>query len=107
MTLRKEKLFHNLKKVAIQTKWFIINSRNLTRGNNSLIRTVGDFQANYKAIILSEKLSECRKNTLLRNLLNDIENNFFGTCNKEQSIIEQKKEAKSLYKQIKKNLINS
>jgi hypothetical protein len=72
-----------------------------------LIRTVGDFQANYKAIILSEKLSECRKNTLLRNLLNDIENIFFGTCNKEQSIIEQQKEAKSLYKQIKKNLINS
>ncbi|EAE9690563.1 hypothetical protein B0U03_15825 [Listeria monocytogenes] len=72
-----------------------------------MIRTVGDFQANYKAIILSEKLSECRKNTLLRNLLNDIENIFFGTCNKEQSIIEQQKEAKSLYKQIKKNLINS
>ena len=72
-----------------------------------MIRTVGDFQANYKAIILSEKLSECRKNTLLRNLLNDIKNIFFGTCNKEQSIIEQQKEAKSLYKQIKKNLINS
>ena len=72
-----------------------------------MIRTVGDFQANYKAIILSEKLSECRKNTLIRNLLNDIENIFFGTCNKEQSIIEQQKEAKSLYKQIKKNLINS
>ena len=72
-----------------------------------MIRTVGDFQANYKAIILSEKLSECRKNTLLRNLLNDIENIFFGTYNKEQSIIEQQKEAKSLYKQIKKNLINS
>ncbi len=72
-----------------------------------MIRTVGDFQANYKAIILSEKLSECRKNTLLRNLLNDIENIFFGTCNKEQSLIEQQKEAKSLYKQIKKNLINS
>ncbi|EDP67120.1 hypothetical protein CAT7_11870 [Carnobacterium sp. AT7] len=72
-----------------------------------MIRTVGDFQANYKAIILSEKLSECRKNTLLRNLLNDIENIFFGTCNKEHSIIEQQKEAKSLYKQIKKNLINS
>ena len=67
-----------------------------------MIRTVGDFQANYKAIILSEKLSECRKNTLLRNLLNDIENIFFGTCKKEKSIIEQQKEAKSLYKQIKK-----
>ena len=65
-----------------------------------MIRTVGDFQANYKAIILSEKLRECRKNTLLRNLLNDIENIFFGTYNKEQSIIEQQEEAKQLYNDI-------
>ena len=70
-----------------------------------MIRTVGDFQANYKAIILSEKLSECRKNTLLRNLLNDIENIFFGTCNKEQSIIKQQEEAKQLYNDISMNFL--
>ena len=70
-----------------------------------MIRTVGDFQANYKAIILWEKLSECRKNTLLRNLLNDIENIFFGTYNKEQSIIEQQKEAKQLYNDISMNFL--
>ena len=70
-----------------------------------MIRTVGDFQANYIAIILSEKLSECRKNTLLRNLLNDIENIFFGTYNKEQSIIEQQEEAKQLYNDISMNFL--
>lgn len=70
-----------------------------------LIRTIGDFRANYKAIICSKKLSDCRKNALLRNLLTEIDHIFFGTCDKEQSIIEQQDEAKNLYQDIKTDLI--
>ena len=52
-----------------------------------LIGTLRDFHANYKAIIHSEKLSNCKKNDLLRNVLADIEIVFFGTHDQEQNLI--------------------
>lgn len=70
-----------------------------------LIGTLGDSQANYKAIIKSEKLSNCRKNDLLRNVLTDIELVFFGTYDKEQDLIQQQEEAKQLYNDISMNFL--
>ncbi len=70
-----------------------------------MIGTLGDSQANYKAIIQSEKLSNCRKNDLLRNVLTDIEIVFFGTHDKEQDLIQQQEEAKQLYNDISMNFL--
>ncbi|AGY83045.1 hypothetical protein [Carnobacterium inhibens] len=70
-----------------------------------MIGILENYQANYKAIIHSEKLSNCRKNALLRNLLSEIDYIFFGACDKEQSIIDQQEEAKNLHTYIQKNLI--
>ncbi|MGB3160629.1 MAG: hypothetical protein WBA84_05215 [Carnobacterium sp.] len=70
-----------------------------------LIGTLGDSQANYKAIIQSEKLSNCRKNDLLRNVLTDIEFVFFGTLDKDQVLIQQQEEAKQLYNDIRMNFL--
>lgn len=70
-----------------------------------LIGTLGDSQANYKAIIQSEKLSNCRKNDLLRNVLTDIEFVFFGTLDKNQVLIQQQEEAKQLYNDIRMNFL--
>lgn len=70
-----------------------------------MIGTLGDSQANYKAIIQSEKLSNCRKNDLLRNVLTDIEFVFFGTLDKNQVLIQQQEEAKQLYNDIRMNFL--
>lgn len=70
-----------------------------------LIGTLGDSQANYKAIIHSEKLSNCRKNDLLRNVLIDIELVFFGNLDKDQILIQQQEEAKQLYNDIRMNFL--
>lgn len=70
-----------------------------------MIGTLGDSQANYKAIIQSEKLSNCRKNDLLRNVLTDIEFVFFGTLDKDQVLIQQQEEAKQLYNDIRMNFL--
>ena len=70
-----------------------------------LIGTLGDSQANYKAIIHSEKLSNCRKNDLLRNVIIDIELVFFGNLDKDQILIQQQEEAKQLYNDIRMNFL--
>lgn len=69
--------------------------------------TIEDFRSNYNSIILSEKLSPNKKNTLLENLLNEIDYIYFDTYEKERSILEQQEEAKELYKNIKATLIDS
>lgn len=66
-----------------------------------MIGTIGDFQANYKAIIHSENLGASKKMTLLRNLLNDIELVFFGTYGGEPEISEYQEEAKQLCNDIR------
>lgn len=71
------------------------------------MQTIEDFRSNYNSIILSEKLSPNKKNTLLENLLNEINYIYFDTHEKEQSILEQQEEAKELYKNIKATLIDS
>lgn len=70
-----------------------------------MIGTLGDSQANYKAIIHSEKLSNCRKNDLLRNVLTDIELVFFGTLDKDHVLIQQQEDAKQLYNDIRMNFL--
>ena len=69
--------------------------------------TIEDFRSNYNSIILSEKLSPNKKNTLLENLLNEIDYIYFDTYEKERSILEQQEAAIELYKNIKATLIDS
>lgn len=62
---------------------------------------ISDFQANYKAIIHSEKLGTSKKMMLLKNLLNDIELVFFGACETEEELVEYQEEAKQLCNDIR------
>ncbi len=76
-------------------------------GNTHLIELIEEFKANYKAIIHSDKLSDRKKNTMLKNLLIDIESIFFKSCSKEQPSIEKQQEAaKQLYQDIKMDLLS-
>ncbi|MEG0577816.1 MAG: hypothetical protein WBA84_11000 [Carnobacterium sp.] len=71
------------------------------------MRTIEDFRSNYNSIIFSKKLSPNKKNTLLENLLNEIDCIYFDTYKKERSILEQQEEAKELYEDIKATLSES
>lgn len=71
------------------------------------MRTIEDFRSNYNSIICSKKLSPNKKNTLLENLLNEIDCIYFDTYKKERSILEQQEEAKELYEDIKATLSES
>lgn len=64
-----------------------------------------NFHANHRAIIQSTKLSSSKKNTLLKNLLTDVELVFFEIDDKDKFIIEYQEDAKLLCKDIEKNLI--
>lgn len=66
-----------------------------------MIGTIGDFKANYKAIIHSENLAASKKMILLRNLLNDVELVFFGSYESDPYISEYQEEAKQLCNDIR------
>ncbi|MBM6614806.1 hypothetical protein JTF06_07870 [Desemzia sp. RIT804] len=69
-----------------------------------MLGLVEELQANYEAIIRSEKLSTARKNHLLSNILTDVEHIFWEMEDDEYSLFENQQKAGNLLENIKRSM---